>query len=238
MLYRCKCCMSSSATVILSSAVILTPTRTTILPSTMRPPSMTTTRTPMQNTQRTIRASCEFLRNVPFSYWITHLISKREDKQESPHCEDLSERIFDNRGFQKAGSIFIVVVANPRSQSVQGNLKSGMSSMRTASRHCRSDFKPSWTLFQALISGINELLTDSSVELIKIFFSVAGDPKGTVGTLLTHTHRWTVQSMGFQGLWVWGGKLKIEFKNGKKKSEKNGKSSVFITKPYVYSIPL
>ena len=107
MLYRCKCCMSSSATVILSSAVILTPTRTTILPSTMRPPSMTTTRTPMQNTQRTIRASCEFLRNVPFSYWITHLISKREDKQEpEPALRRPFRKDLRQQGFPKSGRAY------------------------------------------------------------------------------------------------------------------------------------
>ena len=53
---------------------------------------------------------------------------------------------------------------------------------------------------------------------------------GTVGTLLTHTHRWTVQSMGFQGLWVSGGWLKIAFKKSQKnqkKSEKN--SALYIT---------
>ena len=53
----------------------------------------------------------------------------------------------------------------------------------------------------------------------------------TVGTLLTHTHRWTVQSMGFEGLWVLRGWLKIEFKKSQKKSEKIRKNRNYV---YIY----
>jgi RNase H-like domain found in reverse transcriptase len=49
-----------------------------------------------------------------------------------------------------------------------------------------------------------------------------------VGTLLTHTHRWTVQSMGFQGLWVSGGWLKIAFKKSQKNQKKSEKNILLI----------
>ena len=43
--------------------------------------------------------------------------------------------------------------------------------------------------------------------------------------LLTHTSRWSPKCMGFQGLWVRRGMLKIDSKNHKKNHKKYGKKS-------------
>jgi hypothetical protein len=36
--------------------------------------------------------------------------------------------------------------------------------------------------------------------------------EGTVELVLTHTTRWTVHAMGYQGVWALGGRLKIQLK--------------------------
>jgi hypothetical protein len=38
----------------------------------------------------------------------------------------------------------------------------------------------------------------------------------TVEPLITHTSRWTAESMGYEGLWIVRGVLKIDSKNHKK----------------------
>ena len=56
----------------------------------------------------------------------------------------------------------------------------------------------------------------------------------TVDTPITHSPRWTPQGIVFQGLWVWGGRLKKAFEKLQKNWEKSDKilDYVFILKLY------
>lgn len=62
---------------------------------------------------------------------------------------------------------------------------------------------------------------------------ITGDLRGviltaTVGTFTTHTHRWTVQSMGFPGLWIWRGKLKIAIMKSDSRNQKENRQKFHI----------
>ena len=54
----------------------------------------------------------------------------------------------------------------------------------------------------------------------------------TVEPLITHTPRWSPKCMGFQGLWVWRGMLKIDSKKSPKNPKKSGKKLGIIFKDH------
>ena len=55
--------------------------------------------------------------------------------------------------------------------------------------------------------GLNQI--SQKLAMINEPSQVIGKSFTTVGTLTTHTPQWTVQAMGFKGLWVAGGGKKI-----------------------------
>ncbi|KAF8958104.1 hypothetical protein BDZ97DRAFT_70600 [Flammula alnicola] len=57
---------------------------------------------------------------------------------------------------------------------------------------------------------------------------ILSESQTTVEPLITHTSRWTAQSMGYQRLWAARGKLKIDSKNIKKFTATDGRISAKI----------